>query len=76
MRAAWFALAACLYRLGCSEPAATIAGFAFDPVTAVCVPELSTTVVHLRDVLGNETYEYARPQGRDGDHGSHGNVRI
>ena len=34
MRAALAALAACLDRLGCYEPAATIAGFAFDPLTA------------------------------------------
>jgi predicted ATPase/class 3 adenylate cyclase len=57
MRAVLAALAACLSRLGCYEPAAIIAGFAFDPLTAVWVPELSTTVDHLRDVLGDQVYE-------------------
>jgi len=63
MRAILAALAACLDRLGCYEPAATIAGFAFDPVTAVWVPELSTTVDHLRDVLGDPTYESLARKG-------------
>ena len=44
----------CLGRL---EPAATIAGFAFDPTTASPVPQLSTVIAHLRDVLGEATYE-------------------
>jgi hypothetical protein len=63
MRGALFALAACLDRLGCYEPAATIVGFAFDLVTAVWVPELSTMVVHLRDVLGDQTYESLARKG-------------
>ena len=57
MRAALAALAACLDRLGCYETAATIAGFAFDPLTAAWVPELGTAIAHLRDVLGDQTYE-------------------
>ena len=57
MRAALAALAACLDRLGHHQAAATIAGFAFDPLTSVWVPELSTTVAHLRDVLGDHVYE-------------------
>ncbi|MGO9349429.1 MAG: hypothetical protein ACLP3C_00720 [Mycobacterium sp.] len=56
-RAALAVLAACLDRLGCHEPAATVAGFAFDPLTAAWVPEINTTITHLRDVLGNQTYE-------------------
>jgi DNA-binding CsgD family transcriptional regulator len=50
-------LAALFDRLGRSEPAATIAGFAVNPYTAVAVPELSTAIAHLRDVLGDQTYE-------------------
>jgi tetratricopeptide (TPR) repeat protein len=57
MRAALAGLAACLDRLGRYEPAATIAGFAFNPLNAAWVPELGTTIAHLRDVLGDQTYE-------------------
>jgi hypothetical protein len=58
MRFSLTALAASLDRLGRSEPAATIAGFAFDPLTTgMWVPEINTAISHLRDVLGNQTYE-------------------
>jgi hypothetical protein len=50
-------LAAFLDRLGRLEPAATIAGFAFSPLTASAFPELTTTITHLRNVLGEATYE-------------------
>jgi hypothetical protein len=50
-------LAAFFDRLGRLEPAATIAGFAFSPLTASAFPELTTTITHLRDVLGEATYE-------------------
>jgi tetratricopeptide (TPR) repeat protein len=63
MRAVLAALAACLDGLGRYEPAATIAGFGFDPLTALRVPELSTTVAHLRDVLGDQTYESLARKG-------------
>jgi predicted ATPase len=63
MRAVLAALAACLDRLGRYEPAATIAGFGFGPLTAVWVPELSTTVAHLRDVLGDHVYESLARKG-------------
>ncbi len=43
--------------LGHHEPAATIAGFAVSPLTAASVPEFSTAIAHLRDVLGDQTYE-------------------
>jgi predicted ATPase len=39
------------------EAAATIAGFAFKPITAASFPELSITIAHLRDVLGSQVYE-------------------
>jgi hypothetical protein len=56
-------LAVCLDRLGRLEPAATIAGFAFSPFTASRVPQISTTVAHLRDVLGDEVYESLARKG-------------
>ena len=39
------------------EPAATIAGFALNPLTAPTVPQRSRVIAHLRDVLGEPTYE-------------------
>jgi hypothetical protein len=63
MRAALAALAVCLDRLGCYDPAATIAGFAFDPLTAAWVPKISTAITHLRDVLGDQTYESLAHKG-------------
>jgi DNA-binding CsgD family transcriptional regulator len=50
-------LAVLFDRLGRYEPAATIAGFALSPFAAVAVPEISTAITHLRDVLGEATYE-------------------
>jgi len=44
-------------RLGRHEPAATIAGFAFSPFTAAALPEITTAIAHLREVLGDQTYE-------------------
>jgi predicted ATPase len=56
-------LAAFFDRLGRYEPAATIAGFAVTfPVPAV-MPELKTAIAHLRDVLGDETYESLARKG-------------
>ena len=46
-----------------AEPAATIAGPAFDPVTAVFIPEIRSTIAHLRDVLGDQTYESLARKG-------------
>jgi predicted ATPase len=48
-------LAALFDRLGRYEPAATIAGFALSPLAAV--GEITTAITHLRDVLGEATYE-------------------
>lgn len=50
-------LAAFFDRLGRYPAAATIAGFAFSPVTAASFRELKTTVAHLREVLG-DAYEF------------------
>ena len=56
-------LAALLDRLGLHEPAATIAGFAFSAVTTSWLPEFSAAIAHLRDVLGDETYESLARKG-------------
>ena len=50
-------LAAFFERFGRHQAAATIAGFAFRPITASSFPELSTTIKQLRDVLGNDVYD-------------------
>jgi tetratricopeptide (TPR) repeat protein len=51
-------LAANLDRLGRYEAAATIAGFAaLNPVTQSGLHELGTAITHLREILGDQTYE-------------------
>ncbi len=60
IRFALATLAALLDRRGRLEPAATIAGFAFSPLVA---SELSTAIAHLRDVLGEATYESLARKG-------------
>jgi ABC-type multidrug transport system fused ATPase/permease subunit len=56
-------LAALFDRLGRYEPAATIAGFALSPLAAVAVSEITTAIAHLRDVLGEATYESLARKG-------------
>jgi predicted ATPase len=56
-------LAVLFDRLGRYEPAATIVGFALSPLTAVGVPEITTAITHLRDVLGEATYESLARKG-------------
>jgi hypothetical protein len=56
-------LAVLFDRLGRLEPAATVAGFALNPVTASTVPQLTTAITHLRDVLGEATYESLARKG-------------
>jgi hypothetical protein len=51
------ALAILLDRLGRPSAAATIAGFALSPMTTAALPELGTAIAHLRDVLGDQTYD-------------------
>jgi predicted ATPase len=47
-----------LDRLGRYEPAATIGGFAaVNPMAPTTLPELGTATTHLREVLGDQTYE-------------------
>jgi hypothetical protein len=50
-------LATVFDRLGYHEPAATISAFAATSLTQTSVPEINTTISHLREVLGNEVYE-------------------
>ena len=54
-------LAVLFDRLGRYEPAATIAGFA--PMAAAAVPEITTAITHLREVLGEQTYESLARKG-------------
>jgi tetratricopeptide (TPR) repeat protein len=57
-------LAVLLDRLGRYEPAATIAGLAtVHPVSAAASPELGTAITHLREVLGDQTYESLARKG-------------
>ena len=50
-------LAVLFDRLARYEPAATLAGFALNPLAAAAVPEIPAVIIHLRDVLGNQAYE-------------------
>ncbi|BBX46860.1 hypothetical protein GCM10009641_39880 [Mycobacterium cookii] len=50
-------------RLGRYDPAAVIAGFAVDPLSTAGFPEITTTISHLRDVLGDPTYESLARKG-------------
>jgi hypothetical protein len=55
-------LAALFDRLERYEPAATIAGFALSPLSAGFT-EVTTAITHLRDVLGDQTYESLARKG-------------
>ena len=57
------ALAALFDRLGRYEPAATIAGFALSPPSAAAAPVITIAIAHLRDVLGDQTYELLAHKG-------------
>jgi hypothetical protein len=51
-------LATLLDRYGRYEPAAVIAGFStVNPMASTTLPELGTAIAHLRETLGNQTYE-------------------
>ena len=64
VRAPLAVLAVLFDRLGHYEPAATIAGSALSPFSAAAVPEITTAITRLRDVLGDQTYESL---ARDGE---------
>jgi hypothetical protein len=63
IRSALATLAVLLHRLGRLEPAATIAGVAFSPLTAWASPLLSAAIAHLCEVLGEQTYESLAHKG-------------
>jgi predicted ATPase/class 3 adenylate cyclase len=56
-------LAALFDRLERYEPAAIVAGFVLNPMAAAAVPEITTAITHLREVLGDQTYESLARQG-------------
>jgi predicted ATPase len=57
-------LATLLGQLGRYEPAASIAGFAVvNPMAKTTLPELGTAIIHLRDALGEATYESLARKG-------------
>jgi hypothetical protein len=56
-------LTAFLDRIGRYEPAATIAGFALGPLSGRAFPEITTAIAHLRNVLGDQTYESLARKG-------------
>ncbi len=57
-------LAVALDRFGRYEPAATLAGFATgNPMATVTLPELGMAITHLREVLGEPTYESLARKG-------------
>jgi len=58
------------------EPAATIAGFAVSPLSAASFREITTAIAHLREVLGDQTYESLARTGRDDDDLRHCGLRI
>ncbi len=62
VRGALSILAAVFDRRGRYEPAATMAGFAVIPYTAM-LAEFNTLIAHLRDVLGEATYESLARKG-------------
>ncbi len=63
IRAPLAALALLFDRLRRHAPAATVVGFALSPFIAATVPELDPAIGHLRDVLGDETYESLARKG-------------
>ena len=56
-------LAVFLDRHGRHDSAATIVGSAFSPITTVTIPELKSVISHLREALGDETYESLAGKG-------------
>ena len=63
IRAPLAGLAALFDRLGRYEPAAAIAGYALSPIAVAGFSEIATAITHLRDVLGDQTYELLAHKG-------------
>jgi len=57
-------LGALFDRLGRYEPAAIVAGYAFSPLTAATILKINIAIAHLRDVLGDQTYESLARKGK------------
>ncbi len=51
-------------RIGRYEPAATIANYALNPLTAAAFPEITAAIRHLREILGEEMYESLARKGK------------
>ena len=68
-------LAVVFDRLGHHEPAATISAFAATPSRGRAVPEIDTTIGHLREVLGDEAYESFARTGETHDQRRDGGLR-
>jgi predicted ATPase len=58
-------LAACLDKLRRAEGAAVIAGFSSSSFTRAWLPELATAIAHLREVLGDQSYDELAKQGAE-----------
>jgi hypothetical protein len=63
LRSPFTNLAILLDRLEHYESAATITGFAFSPLTAASFPKINAVIAHLREVLGDQTYESLHRKG-------------
>jgi predicted ATPase len=63
LRSPFTNLAILLGRLERYKPAATIAGFAFSPLTAASFPNINAAIAHLREVLGDQNYESLARRG-------------
>jgi hypothetical protein len=63
MRSPLAILTALFDRLGRCEPSAVIAGFALSPLSAAVAPVITTAITHLREVLGDQTYESLARKG-------------
>ena len=64
MSAPLVVLAVLLGRLGHHESAATIAGFVVDSDASAVYPEITSTIAHLRDVLGDDHYKSCARTGQ------------
>jgi tetratricopeptide (TPR) repeat protein len=63
LRTALAVLATNLDRLGRYEPAATLAGFAVNPLNMAGLPELTPALAHLREALGDPMFESLARKG-------------
>ncbi|WP_144418190.1 adenylate/guanylate cyclase domain-containing protein [Mycobacterium sp. EPa45] len=63
LRNALAVLAGLLHRWGHSTAAGLLAGFAINPFVSVTMPEIATTVAHLRDNLGREALDALMAKG-------------